>query len=334
LAVAIIESNFENEAELETWVFNNLQTFLGDCIPLEKFLLATSSGKGGVPDGFAFNFAAGEWYIVECELLKHGVWTHIAEQISRLVVALQNPDTLRTIRDRLFEAILNAGKTQEVAKKMETSIERLLQEIELFVEGVQPSVVIFIDETNQDLIDFAHSLAIAVQVYRVKKFLVNGQAEYYSPDQQAPVVTTTPVVTATAGVQDYDVVEALGGGTLLSGQHGFTCYKLADNRVIHIKRSKFHEKQKYYWYGVNPSTLSQAHELGVTHIVLVLGQWGFATVPLGTVEEFCTCAKASLNADGSVRHYHVLISPEPEPEMYWSNDVPRYDLSDFSQPFK
>ena len=168
--MAIVQCKFENEAELEKWVFQNLTHFLGDCMPLEKFTLVTASGKGGVPDGFVFNFVEREWCLIECKLLKHGVWPHIAEQISRLVVAVQNPDTLRSIRDRLFEKILASGRAKDVAIKMETAAERLMQQLELFVEGVQPNIVIFIDETNQDLSDFAHALATPVQVYRVNKF--------------------------------------------------------------------------------------------------------------------------------------------------------------------
>ena len=163
---------------------------------------------------------------------------------------------------------------------------------------------------------------------------MNGKAEYYSPDRQKPAVVTSPGTAAISGSQDYDVVEQLGGGKLLTGQGKFTCYELDDGRIIHIKRSKFHEKQNYYWYGVNPNSLKQAREMNVTHIVFVLGDWGFATVPIATLDAFCKCAKATLNPDGSVRHYHVLISAEPEPEMYWSNDVPRYDLTEYCQPFE
>lgn len=107
--MAIIEATFDDERELETWVFANLNQFLGDCIRLSKFQVSTASGKKCVPDAFAFNFAEQEWYVVECELLKHGVWPHIAEQVSRFVVALQNRETLRLVRDRLFDELL-AGK--------------------------------------------------------------------------------------------------------------------------------------------------------------------------------------------------------------------------------
>jgi hypothetical protein len=332
--MGVVESQFDGEAELENWAFANLQDFLGECLHLGKFQISTSSGKSGFPDGFAFNFAIREWYLLECELLKHGVWPHIAEQITRFVVALQNPDTLRTIRDRLFETVIDTGKTQQIAAHMDTTPERLLQQIELFIEGVQPQIVIFIDDTNQDLTDFAHGLATPIRIYRVKKFLVNSKAEYYSPDREVPAVTTSPETLAPSGSQAYNVVEQLGGGKLLAGQGRFVCYELGDGRIIHVKYSKFHEKQSYYWYCINPRTLEQAEQLQVTHLAFVLGDWGFTVVPMAIVKAFCERAATTLNPDGTVRHYHVLISPEPEPKMYWSNDVPRYDLTEYCQPFE
>jgi hypothetical protein len=149
----IAEATFDNEEELETWVTANVSIFLGDCVYLSKFQITTSSGKNAIPDGFAFNFATREWYLVECELLRHGVWPHIAEQITRFVVALQNPQTLRKVRDRLFEFLLTRGLAESVAARLETSAERLLQHLELFIEGIQPSIAIFIDDADQDLAD-------------------------------------------------------------------------------------------------------------------------------------------------------------------------------------
>lgn len=333
--MAILELAFDKEEDLERWVFSNLDEFLGKSILLKKFFIETPAGKGAVPDGIAFNFTDGEWYVLECELIKHGVWPHIAEQITRFVVALQNPDTLRKIRDRVFEYIMAENLASEIAGQLETSRDRLLQHIELFIEGVKPQVVIFVDDTTQDLEDFARALEIPTAIYRVKKFQVNGQLEYYSPDTTAPVLLTEPDDRGKASHQDIEIIEALGGGTLHpnSGRQRFRAFQLHDGRVIQVKRSKFHERNEYYWYGINPSTLEKSDELGTSHYVFVLGTWGFVTVPIETVREYCRSTKVSKNPDGSIRHYHVLISPEPEPVMYWSNDSPRFALADFAQSF-
>jgi hypothetical protein len=331
--MAITEAPFDSELELENWTLKNITNILGDCVCLPKFQITTSSGKKGIPDGSAFNFVTGNWYVLECELLEHGVWPHIAEQITRFVVALQNRETLRDIRDRLFEYVIEQNLVAKVTSQFQTSDERLLQQIELFIEGVQPSVVIIIDDTNKDLIDFARALETPTRIYRVKKFIVNGQAEYYSPDHEAPVIETSPDEKAVTGGQDYDVVEQLGGGTTIAGVGRFTCYRLADGRTIHIKRSKFHERQNYYWYGISPNALQQAQELGVTHFVFVMGNSGFVVVPLSVVIDYCATTKSTKHQDGTIRHFHALISPEPDPELFWSVDAPRYDLQEYFHPF-
>jgi hypothetical protein len=289
--------------------------------------ILTTAGKISIPDAFAFNFSTREWFLIEAELLVHGVWPHIAEQITRFVVALQNPDTRRKLRDRLFEQLLTSGEADIISARLGIGVERLLQQVELFIEGVQPQIVVFIDDTNQDLTDFAQALDIPSKIFRIRKFIVNGRAEYYSPDRSAPVLETIPEPKAGLGSQDIDVVEQMGDGLLISGQGRFKCYKLTDGRIIHIKRSKFHEKNTYYWYGINPSSLDQAYQLDVTDFVFVMGTWGFVVVPIGVVDSFCKTTKVSRNADGSVRHYHVLISQEPDPEFFFSSDVPRVNLS-------
>lgn len=329
----ITEAEFENEAELEAWSLENLDLFLGKCFQLGKTKILTQSGKAGVPDAFAFNFDTQEWFVIECELLRHGVWPHIAEQVTRFVVALQNLDSRRKLRDQLFEAVLSSETKSKVASQLGIGSDRLLQQIELLIEGVQPQLVIFIDETNQDLTDFAHALETPTSIYRVRKLMVNGVSDYYSPDHAIPLVSTTPDDKSSAGTQLLDVLEQLGGGTLMESHGRFKCFKLHDGRTIHLKRSKFHEKKDYYWYGLNPSSLEQACEHSVTHIVFVLGDWGFSVVPIQMVESFCQETSVTLHPDGQVRHYHALISPEPNPVLYWSNDSVRYDLTELSHPF-
>ena len=98
--------------------------------------------------------------MIESELISHGVWPHIAEQITRFIVALQNPSTKRIIRDHVFEYIISEELIGESCTALNTTRERLLQQIELFIEGIDPQVVIFIDETNQDLYDIALRLVL------------------------------------------------------------------------------------------------------------------------------------------------------------------------------
>src|SRR5687768_3823215 len=89
--MAISDAKFDSEAELEQWVFANWGTFFGSSILLPKMRIVTPAGKQGVPDGIVFNFEKRAWWVIECELLTHGVWQHIAEQVTRFVVAARNP---------------------------------------------------------------------------------------------------------------------------------------------------------------------------------------------------------------------------------------------------
>jgi hypothetical protein len=82
--MSIADAQFENEKELQDWSFANLSTFFGNATLLPGFRITTPAGKHGIPDGVAFNFEQRSWWLIECELLSHGVWPHIAEQVALL----------------------------------------------------------------------------------------------------------------------------------------------------------------------------------------------------------------------------------------------------------
>jgi hypothetical protein len=331
--MAITDANFDTERELQDWVVQNLCQFLPNVIHLPAFQITTISGKSGVPDGFAFNFHEKRWYVIEHELLNHGVWPHIAEQITRFVVALQNKETHRKIRDRVFEYVMASGSINSIAQDLETTPERILQQIELFIEGVKPELTIFIDETNQDLVDMVHALAVPTQIFRVKKFVVNGTPEYYSPDSNAPAIVSEPEIDSLVGDSEFELVQTLGGGKLEARVGRFRCYRLDKGDIINIKRSKYHESNNYYWYGISTSSLKYVEEYSVTHIVFVMGEEGFVKIPMQLIQEFLDITKVSRNEDGSIRHFHCLISPGPNPELYWSNDTQRFALSELYTSF-
>ena len=122
--MAISEAQFDSEQELHDWAVANIHTFLPNAIFIRGFQVTTTSGKKGVPDGFAFNFHDREWFVIESELLQHGVWPHIAEQIVRFVVAMQNPQSRRKVRDRIFEHLIETNQSNAVAVVLQTNLER------------------------------------------------------------------------------------------------------------------------------------------------------------------------------------------------------------------
>lgn len=331
--MTIEEAQFENENELHGWATKNIQLFLPNSIFIKGFQVSTISGKKGVPDGFAFNFQDREWFVIESELLHHGVWQHIAEQIVRFVVAMQNPNTLKIIRDKLFDHIMDNNLAAPIVDSLGTTNERLLQQIELFIEGLDPKIVIFINDDNQDLRDVAHALSVSTRIFRIQKFIVNGQIEYHSPDKNTPILVTDVTDEPCGAYTEYDVIEILGGGQLEASFRRFKCYRIADGSIVHFKRSKFYEDGNYYWYGLNATTLEYLNDYAVTHVVFIMSNEGFAVIPLDIIKQYIKHTKTSKDPNGNIRHYHCLISPGPKPELYWSNETPRYSLDDYYQTF-
>ncbi|MFH1300940.1 MAG: hypothetical protein ABIK07_07735 [Planctomycetota bacterium] len=329
--MGISDASFDNEKELEGWTFSNCNTFFGDCIFLSGFRITTPAGKHGIPDGFAFNFSQRAWWFIECELLSHGVWPHIAEQVTRFVVAVNNPITLRIIRDKLFEKILEDNMQLTVAKALNTTTDRLLQQLELFLEGVDPSLAIFIDDTNQDLTDFCNALDTPTEVYRIRKLFVNDQVEYYSPDKSQPAIVTDPEPSRSEGSTNYDVIEELGGGEVINSRN--KCFKLHDGRIVKVQFSKLHNRHQAYWYGIRPSTYEQAKDLGCNHFVFVMGDEGFVVVPLKTIDEYLETTYISKNPDGTIRHYHIHISPPPDVLLKGYGNAEDIDVTEYFSSF-
>jgi len=262
------------------------------------------------------------------------VWPHIAEQITRFVVALQNPETLRVIRDRLFEHILANNMIASAVAALKTDQARLLQQVELFIENVPPSLAIFIDDANQDLSDMAHALNTPSEIFRVRKLISDGVVQYYSPDTKQPAVQVNTDDGQGTKTRDYDVLDILGGATLERAIGRVKCYRLPDNAVVIVKRSKYYENNGYFWYGINAGTLEAMEQAGVTHVVFILGDYGFAKVPLNIVHDYLKTALRTDNEDGSLKHYHCLISPPPEPDLFTSQEAPRFPLVDCFQTFE
>jgi hypothetical protein len=53
---------------------------------------------------------------------------------------------------------------------------------------------------------------------------------------------------------------------------------------------KFYPRHQAYWYGVNPSSYQQAKALGCTDFIFIMGDDGFVTIPLSTVDNFLNTA--------------------------------------------
>ncbi len=122
---------YDDEAELHNWVEKNISSIFGEVIYLPgNFLISTKRNKGGKPDGFLLDLKNSTWTIIESELIEHGVWDHIAEQIIRFIVASKSDSTKRIIRDKFFEKIESDSQIGTTSKQLNVDNHKLMQYIE------------------------------------------------------------------------------------------------------------------------------------------------------------------------------------------------------------
>ena len=129
------------------------------------------------------------------------------------------------------------------------------------------------------------------------------------------------------------VLEQLGGSSHPPTNLRPLLYKLNDGKIVMVKYSKLYHRRNHYWYGIRPLALEELAEANATHVIFVMGQYGLATVPLTVLQTYCHDTRVSYNPDGSVRHYHILISNESVPYLFWSLETPKYSLQDHFNPF-
>jgi hypothetical protein len=123
------------------------------------------------------------------------------------------------------------------------------------------------------------------------------------------------------------VLDHFGGETERLGKGNRYICRVGDGKVLNIKYSKRHSD--YYWFGLHDSLWVDMGKAGVSHIVFILLPDGFVAVPVGVVREYLAEAKFSSKSDGSVRHYHVLISTDAKPELFHQGNPNRIPLKQY-----
>jgi uncharacterized protein with ParB-like and HNH nuclease domain len=128
------------------------------------------------------------------------------------------------------------------------------------------------------------------------------------------------------------VIDHFGGekGRLGKGNRFF--YQVGDGKVLNIKYSKRHSE--YYWFGFHASLWEDIGKAGVTHVVFILLPDGFVTVPVAVMKEYIAEAGFSPKSDGTVRHYHVLISTDAKPELFHHGKSSRIPLKSYYTKFE
>ena len=323
---------FKNEKELENWVESNIKKFFGaDIIFIPgKHFIYTKRDKGAKPDGFLLDLNNSSWTIIEHELLKHGVWNHIAEQIMRFIVASKSIRTQKKIRDLFLDEIENKKLISRLSKQFDISESRLFQRIENIIEGQSPNIAIFIDDVNEDLEDMTEALSATVQVFRVQKFYIEGKIEIYSPDQNQPVLEkTVEEVETPQYLNNTEIIERLGGGNLSKKVGFINLFSLNDGGIVTTKYSKNYGKDGF-WFGITPPTVKKYKNEALTHLIFILADSGFVKVPIDILEDYLKNAFVSKKVDGSIKHYHIYIKIDKEKViLYTSTNKNVFDVSNY-----
>ncbi|MFA4919632.1 MAG: hypothetical protein WC581_10325 [Thermodesulfovibrionales bacterium] len=205
----LIESKFINEQEVEDLVIANSEHFFGpSSILIPKKKIKTKDGFGTIPDGFAIDLSARVWYIVEAELSHHNVWTHIAPQVTKQLLAAGRAETRQLLAEILVQMVTEDLSTKEKFEDegvKEIDIRKVLGEI---LEKA-PIIGIPIDAVTNDLREWAATLKNDVKLWIVRKYVQFGNPQniaYEIPEEYRPVFDTTDrEAQPQSGIKTYDV---------------------------------------------------------------------------------------------------------------------------------
>ncbi len=204
-----IHKPFDSEEELEQVVIQNAEYLFGPAsIYFPKSLIVTRDGTGTIPDGYVIDLERRRWYIVEAEISRHSVWSHIAPQIAKQIIAASNPVSKQAIVDIAADRVrcepdLQDQFTEEGIHAID--IRRVLAEI----LAKEPIIAMPIDAVKDDLREWAATLRIPVKLWIVRKYVEFGKPEnvmYDIPEEFGPIRDTAiEVANAPTEMARYDV---------------------------------------------------------------------------------------------------------------------------------
>lgn len=228
-----IKSPFDSEAELEQVIFDNYEYLFGPTsFYLPKAKIRTADGAGTIPDGFAIDIGQKKWYLVEAELMHHSVWNHIAPQVTKQILASQQPITKRTLIDLAVEQYQSDPYTREKYEDLNIAQINVRQVIGDILE-TDPIIGVPIDGVTNDLRDWARTLKYKVKLWVVSKFVEFNNPQnivFEFPEEFKPELDTEeegkPKAANTQIVQyDVDLSDLMNAGLLNVGESLTMVYK-------------------------------------------------------------------------------------------------------------
>lgn len=227
----LIGANFVDEQEVEDLVITNSEHFFGpSSILVPKKKIKTKDGFGTIPDGFAIDLSTRVWYIVEAELSHHNVWTHIAPQVTKQLLAAGRAETRQMLIEILVQMVTEDSNTREKFDDediKEIDIRKVLGEI---LEKA-PIIGMPIDAVTNDLREWAATLKNDVKLWIVRKYVQFENPKniaYEIPEEYRPVFDTTDRESQPqSGIKTYDVsiADLIEEGFLSAGSELTMSYK-------------------------------------------------------------------------------------------------------------
>jgi hypothetical protein len=206
-----VQAPFDSETELDNVVVQNYEYIFGpSSIYLPKGKISTPDGAATIPDGFAFDVANKQWFIVEAELAKHNVWSHIAPQVAKQITAALKPESKRYLIERIVTLVRD---DDGIRKKFEEEdiepidIRKVLDEI----LSTQPLLGMPIDAVSADLREWAStSVKLETKLWIVRKHIDLENPEniiYELPEEYRPAFDSHEEEEAASGsgIKFYDV---------------------------------------------------------------------------------------------------------------------------------
>jgi len=180
-----VQSPFVSEEELRGMVVENTDYFFGpSSFCLSKELISTRDGFGEIPDGFAIDIESRRWFILNANFAKNDVWSHIAPQVVRQLIAAERATTkqllveliIQQVREdeNIMEKLSAAGIFKRGDKGVfDKDIRGILGEI----FGKSPILGMAIDSISDDLRDWATTLRVDVKLWKIKKYADMGNSK-------------------------------------------------------------------------------------------------------------------------------------------------------------
>lgn len=202
-------TKFDTEDELESVVVANAEYIFGpSSIYLPKSLIRTPDGTGTIPDGYAIDLDGRRWYIVEAEVSQHSVWSHIAPQVAKQIIAANNPVTKQKLVEIVIDRVRDDESLQD--KFAEQNIEPIdYRQALAHIFATDPIIGMPIDAVKNDLREWAATLKVDVRLWIVQKYVEFNNPQniaYEIPEEFRPVFDASPdEAKTTAQVARYDV---------------------------------------------------------------------------------------------------------------------------------